>query len=53
MTKLYKVIARDLDGNIVQISDPHPWAECEAIHQEYYDRDDTATVSIIWIGVGG
>ena len=48
--KIYKVKAWNEEGIRVQESDFHTWAECEAIYHDYMERDDTESVSIIYIG---
>lgn len=49
--KVYKVKAWNEEEISVQESDPHTWAECEAIYHEYLERDDTVSVSIIYMGM--
>lgn len=48
--RYYKVIVHDLKGFKKHESDPHTWAECEDVYNEYVTYDDAATVSIVFIG---
>jgi len=50
--KLYKVIAYDFNGRIAKESDPHTWAECEDIQNEYMSYDHIGASSIAYVGKG-
>ena len=46
--KKYIVVAIDLCTNLqIQASDPHTWAECETLYQDYQEDYDNCRVVIV------
>ena len=46
LLKLFVVIARNSDGVVVQISDPHSLVDCFSRFVEYLERDDVSSCEI-------
>lgn len=49
--KMYQVIARNENGLVIQKSDPHTWAECETLFEEFHEYDRVAEVDITFVGI--
>ena len=42
----FRLIARNEEGRIVQVSDFHKWEELELVYQDYLTRDDVDRIEV-------
>ena len=42
----FRLIARNEEGRIVQVSDFHAWEDLEAVYRDYLARDDVDRIEV-------